>query len=277
MTTNFRGSEGLRALLNRLAEAGPGAWRDDQEAAELMRYTMDKYGALARKHRLTPEDAAVAAFEVMRTPAARTALDPWAVVTRAVQVTLVAEERADGLLCSTARARRRTGNGDHDAERFGERERPLHEYHPAFRVTAEPDGADPDDDASRDGRTSAYQAVDTAVQLFVALGWPRDTARTALDYVCARLIEAGSRVNAHEVLRRDRHAQALLDVDRRAWAALLRVVLGSPNKDLAHTSAGRGLLLRLLIDERPDELLADDDFVMAVHRSALSAAGAVNG
>ena len=33
--------------------------------------------------------------------------DPWAVITRAVQVSLIAEERAAGLLCSTAQARRR--------------------------------------------------------------------------------------------------------------------------------------------------------------------------
>jgi hypothetical protein len=275
MRSDFRTSEGLRRLLVRLAEAGPAAWRDDDEAAALMRFAMEKYGALARKHGLEPEDAAVAAFEVMRTRAARTALDPWAVVTRAVQVTLIAEERANGLLCSTGRARRLANTEDHDAERFSDRETPLCAYHPAFRVTPAQDRVDPGPEAADgDGDpTRAYQAVDLAVDLFVALGWPRDTARTALDYVCARLMEAGSRTNAHEVLRRDHHARALLDLDRRAWAAMLRVVLGSPNKDLAHTAAGRGLFLRLLIDEKPDELLDDDELVAAIHASAQRTGG----
>ena len=275
MSSDFRSPEGLRMLLVRLEESGHDAWREDDEAAALMRFTMEKYGALARKHRLEPEDAAFAAFEVMRTRAARTALDPWAVVTRAVQVTLIADERANGLLCSTGRARRLANTGEHDAERFSERETPLYDYHPAFRVEPEQNRIDPAYEAADgdDDPTSAYAAVDIAVELFVALGWPRDTARTALDYVCARLIEAGSRTNAHEVLRRDHHARALLDLDRRGWATMLRVVLGSPNKDLAHTSAGRGLFLRLLIDENPDELLDDDELVAAIHGSAGRTAG----
>ena len=143
MSSDFRTSEGLRRLLVRLEESGPDAWRDDDEAAALMRFAMEKYGALARKHGLEPEDAAVAAFEVMRTRAARTAHDPWAVVTRAVQVTLIAEERANGLLCSTGRARRLANTDDHDAERFSDRETPLYEYHPAFRVAPEQDRVDP--------------------------------------------------------------------------------------------------------------------------------------
>lgn len=275
MSSDFRTSEGLRRLLVWLEESGPDAWRDDHEAAALMRFAMEKYGALARKHGLEPEDAAVAAFDVMRTRAARTALDPWAVVTRAVQVTLIADERANGLLCSTGRARRLANTDDHDAERFSDRESQLYEYHPAFRVAPEQDRLDPAPEAADcdDDPRSVYAAVDIAVELFVALGWPRDTARTALDYVCARLIEAGSRTNAHEVLRRDHHACALLDLDRRAWAAMLRVALGSPNKDLAHTAAGRGLFLRLLIDEKPDELLDDDALVAAIHSSAERTAG----
>ena len=58
---SFTDPEGLRATLQRLHAAGEQSWRDDSEAAELLRYTMDKYGALARKHHLEPEDAAVVA------------------------------------------------------------------------------------------------------------------------------------------------------------------------------------------------------------------------
>lgn len=74
---DFTRSEGLRALLNRLHEGGPGAWQCDPVAADLMAYAADKYGALARKHGLDPWEAASAAFDVMRTKAARTANDPW--------------------------------------------------------------------------------------------------------------------------------------------------------------------------------------------------------
>src|SRR3546814_5147643 len=62
-----------------------------------MRFATTKYAALARKYDLAPEDAAVAAFEAMRTRAVRTAVDPWGVVTRAVQITLIYEARAQGL------------------------------------------------------------------------------------------------------------------------------------------------------------------------------------
>lgn len=275
MTGDVTSPEGLRALLIRLHAAGPGAWRDDVAAAALMAFAMQKYVGLARKHRLTPEDAAAAAFEVMRTRAVRTAKDPWAVVTRAVQITMGAEERANGLLCSTGRARRSGGNGYHDAERFSERETPVHDYHPAFRVRAAQDdvGADPHELMDEGTPTSAYHALDESVQVLAALGWPRDTARTALEYICARLSDAGTRGNAHEILRRDHHARALLDLDRRSWSTLLRVVLGSPNPDLAHTNAGRGLLLRLLIDETPADLLADDDLVAAISSTAERFAG----
>lgn len=274
---DFARSEDLRRLLVRLHEAGPGAWRDDPEASALMTYSMQKYGALARRHRLEPEDAATAAFDVMRTRAARTAQDPWAVVTRAVQVSLIAEERANGLLCSTDRARRSAISAYHDAERFSDRDTSLLEYHPAFQVPAEHDlpqaGEATGTDADGDASTTAHQAVDTAVALFEALGWPNDTARTTLDYICARLIEAGSRSNAHEILRRDHHARALLDLNRPTWAAVLRVVLGNPHPDQTHTAAGHGLLLRLLIGHQPAELLADDDLVATISTAATHLAG----
>lgn len=50
----FEESEGLRVLLTRLHAQGQGAWRDDPEAAALMRHAADRYAALARKHGLDP-------------------------------------------------------------------------------------------------------------------------------------------------------------------------------------------------------------------------------
>lgn len=273
MSIDYRDPEDLRDLLVRLNSEGGDAWRHDDEAADLMRFTLTKYGALARKHRQEPEDAAAAAFEVMRTRAARLADDPWAVITRAVQVTLIAEERANGLLCSTSQARRSQVSSHHDAQRFSDRETSLEQYHPAFRVAAEQDRIGNEALGSPELPTGAYEALDAAVRVFALLGWPTDTARTALEYVCAWLTEAGSRANAHEYLRRDHHARAFLDLDRASWSSLLRVVLGSPNPDLAHSKNGRGILLRILIDETTEELLADDDLVIAISTAAQRIAG----
>ena len=101
LAEDYRTSEGLRALLKRLHAAGQRAWEHDPVAAELMAFAAEKYAALAHKHRLDPWEAASAAFDVMRTKAARTADDPWAVITHAVRITCIAEERGQGLLCST--------------------------------------------------------------------------------------------------------------------------------------------------------------------------------
>ena len=98
----FENPEGLRALLIRLHESGPGAWRHDREAAELMRFTAARYRRLARKYGLDAWEVASAAFEVMLAPSTRNAANPWAVVTHAVRITCLAETRAEGMLTSTS-------------------------------------------------------------------------------------------------------------------------------------------------------------------------------
>ena len=264
---DFTTPEGLRLLLFRLHYSGRGVWRDDTDAADLMTYCTDKYGALARRHGQEPEDAAAAAFEVMRTRAVRIAADPWAVVTRAVQVTLIAEERATGMLCSNAQARTAEMASHHDAERFSDRETPICDYHPAFTVP--PDQDEVLTSSSNEGQpTNAFVALDRAAAVFTFLGWPRDTTEAALDYIAARLIESGCRSSAHEMLRRDHHARAFLDLPRAAWATMLRVVLGNPNADHRHTSEGRGLLLRLTIGEGIADLFYDDALVCAISTAA---------
>lgn len=266
----FADSEGLRRVLTRLHDSGDTSWRDDPEAAELMRFTMHRYGALAHKHGLEPADAAVAAFEVMRTRAVREADDPWAVVTRAVQITLISEARANGLLCSTSRARRAEVAVHHDALRFSDRETPVCDYHPAFHVPAEQDTLSLDDEKEADAEawTNAFHAVDTAVEVFAVLGWPPDTARAGIEYICSRLIDAGSRSAAFESLRRDRRPRAILDVDQPSWIALLRAILGHHHRDRVHTDAGRGLLLRLVIGHQVDELIADDNVAEPIMAAA---------
>ncbi|TRW47424.1 serine/arginine repetitive matrix protein 2 [Georgenia yuyongxinii] len=259
----FDTAEGLRALLLRLHRAGRGAWRHDDEAAQLMRHCMDRYRPLARKYRAEPLDAAAAAFEAMLAPATRWATDPWGVVTRAVKVTLMAEDRAHGLLCEVSRARHLMTSELHDAQRFAEHGMAV--YHPALHTPAE--NVFPELDAEL---LELLGASSAAVELFVAAGWPRDLARTAIGHVCSRLAETGSRRRAHEYLRRDRQTAVLLDLDQRRWTALLSAVLGNPNPDLEWTAAGRGLLLRLAAGFPREELTADGRLMRALVDAAPS-------
>lgn len=270
---DFTRSEGLRALLTRLHDAGPGAWEHDRTAAELMAHVAEKYAPLARKHALDPWEAASAAFDVMRTQAAREANDPWAVITHAVRITCIFEERAQGLLCSVHQARRPHISAFHDPERFSDRENPLSDYHPAFQITNHTYVTDNDDDgdandpaASASSRTctSAGSTVEDAIALFTLLDWPPATARAGIEHVCGVLTKAGTRQATYEALRRDKHARALLDISGHSWTALLKVLLGNPHPAYAATTAGRGVLLRLLIGESLRVLLRDDDLVLTI-------------
>ncbi|MBU8577608.1 hypothetical protein [Brevibacterium luteolum] len=267
---DYTTSAGLRALLHRLHEAGPRAWERDPTAGELMGFAAEKYGALARKHGLDPWEAASAAFDVMRTRSAREAADPWGVVTHAVRITCIAEERAQGLLCSTHQARRPHISAFHDAERLSDRESSLDDYHPAFQVTdpePDPDGDDAGNGSGRGGvpvAMSASSAAEDAIALVTMLGWEPATARAAVEHVCGALVRAGARHTAFENLRRDQHARALLDLPGRSWTGLLKALLGNPHPSLAATPAGRGVLLRLLIGETIPVLLRDDDLVLTL-------------
>lgn len=267
---DFRTSEGLRALLNRLHRAGARSWRSDPVAGELLAFAAEKYAALARKHGLDPWEAAGAAFDVMRTRAARSAADPWAVITHAVRITCIAEERAQGLLCSTHQARRPQVSHFHDPERFSDRENALADYHPAFHTHDK----HPGEDTSTAETASVLVAIRDAIMLFSLLGWPEGTARAAITHVCESLARLGSRSTAYEALRRDRHARALLDVPGPSWTALLRVLLGSGDGAYSATRRGQGILLRLLIGHDLTDLLADEELVAVIVLAAPGRAGA---
>lgn len=260
MNHSFETSQGLRRLLTRLRVFGARAWEQDPDAHELMMFAAKKYEALAIKHHLDPSAGAVAAFEAMRTYAVRTADDPWAVVTMAVKVSLIAEERANGLLCSVDKARRPEVSKHHDVRRFCDTEADLPDFLPALAV----DPFKTDEEAP----TGAYEAVDATIDLFTALGWPRDTATCALDFICSRLIESGCRPKTHTALRRDQSARALLDIDQEEWSTVLRIILGNPNPDEFCTTDGRGVLLRLLIGDPVSELLDDDLLLWEIGQTA---------
>ena len=266
MSLDFTTATGLRMLLTELHYAGPGAWRHDPDAAALMRYTTDKYASLATKHGLEPDDAAYAAFNALRTDAVRKAHDPWAVTTRAVQVALIYDERANGLLCSTHQARRAEVSAHHDADRFGDHETSLLDYHPAFRVQPEVDNLDQENPEAP--QLTVHDAFEMTVRLFTALGWPEHAVRHAITYVSSRLMDSGNRATTHEGLRKDRLALRTLDLTQSSWTTLLTTVLGNPRPEHEHTRRGHGIWYRFLLGETPADLLDEDDLVDAISASA---------
>ena len=197
---DFTTSEGLRALLNRLYEGGENAWVHDRVARDLMEFAADKYRALARKHKLDTWEAVTAAFDAMQYRSTREANDPWAIITHAVRITCVYEERAQGLLCSVHQARRAHVAAFRDPERFSERDTALADYHPAFHTTdLRPSDLEPE---PREGLESAQacmsagSAAEDAIAMLCLLDWPTDTARAAVEHVCGALMKAGTRQSA---------------------------------------------------------------------------------
>ncbi|HEY0259447.1 MAG TPA: hypothetical protein VGC18_06295 [Lacisediminihabitans sp.] len=258
----FRTGEGLRCLLCRLHDAGEDAWTHDPVAAELMQYTRDKYATLARRHDLDPWEAVTAAFHVMRAKSTREAADPWGVITHAVRITCIYEERAQGLLCSVNQARRAHVSKFHDPDRFTARAHPIVDDHPVLAAIEERYSnakSEPDNTS-----TPVLAAVERAIQLLVLLGWPAEVARGGVEQICDALIRHGARHTALEVLRRDKQVRALLDIPSTSWNALLWVMLGKPEPMYAATNLGRGVLMRLLIGETVSLLLRDDALVEAL-------------
>lgn len=254
----FATTEGLRLLLLDLAYAGRRAWQTSPEAAELMTYAMAKYAGLAHKYGLEPTEAAAAAFEVMRMRSTRVAEDPWAVVTHAVELTMIYESRAEGLLCSTGQARKTAGLDYHDAERFADRDSEIADYHPAFHFHANmADPYAPKQDCPEVEPTNALFALADAVKFFEELGWRHRDAKLGLEYIAARLDRCGDPRTAYVSLRRDGNGPGWLDVDQDGWLTMLRAMLGDPHIDYVDTDRGRGILLRLCTGEVVTDLFED--------------------
>lgn len=242
----FASSAGLRALLERLHAAGPGAWREDPEASALLAYTIERYAPLARSWHRDPGEAGTAAFLALTHDGVRRAADPWAVLTRAVQISLSAESHAERHLTSTARARR---------EQHAERDVPLRAGELAdtlTTLTTHTPCAEPE----------AEPVIEQAVLLLELLGWPEMLAGAVVEYVAARLADAGSIAAAYETLRRDTAIRAQLDIERATWTGLLSVLLGGrpqPGRPIR-----KGVLTRLVLGESVRDLLDDNQLVRAV-------------
>lgn len=241
----FASPAGLRALLERLHGAGAGAWREDPDATALLAYTIERYAPLARSWHRDPGETASAAFLAMIHDGVRHAADPWAVVTRAVQISLSAENHAERHLTSTEKARR-TQHAEQDV--------PLRAGGLTDTLTSATLGPDREPEAE--------PVIVDAIVLLRLLGWPEMVAGAVVEYVAGRLADAGSIQAAYETLRRDTAIRAQLDVDRGAWTGLLGVLLGGRPQPGRPTR--KGVLARLLLGESVRDLLDDTGLVRAV-------------
>jgi hypothetical protein len=269
----FTSGEGLRILLIRLHIVGRHAWSTDPEATELIEFCMAKYAGMAKKYRQTPHDAAFAAFEVLRAPATAEADDPWGVVTRAVKLSLMAEDRANGLLCDQSRARRLLTSDQHDATRFSDYE--LDGARSIESITGEAISVDPalldhldavdavvSSRPSQIAAVEARTALDVAAKVLASFGWDPTDAHACLDYITERLTITGDTARAFEYLRRDKNALGRFDLELRRWTTLCAVVLGHPHHPAL--AVRDGLLARLMRGQRTTELLTDERLVRAL-------------
>ncbi|MDR2566164.1 MAG: hypothetical protein LBC97_08940 [Bifidobacteriaceae bacterium] len=237
----FADPDYLRSALLRIHQSDDG-WRTDPEADELIRYAADRFAGLARKHGLEETDAMSVAFEAMRNPATRYgAADPWGVIVHAVATTFRAWQFAEEALCSVDTARRGGLSGCR-AERMCERDQVPLDCDPAFTQ------ADPEAPGGWDGPT-VYQQARHVAGLLARNGWPFDSALLAVEVVLRKLADSGSRPSAYEALRRDRRWRCAAGIPAASWTGLLRLLLGAPSEAAAMTSTGKGLLLRLALDE----------------------------
>lgn len=121
-----------------------------------------------------------------------------------------------------------------------------------------------DDEEDSGGRARVAAVSSEIVGLFASAGWDAMLVTDCIEHVVYRAGDLTSRPNAVEVLRRDRAISALLGIPPRSWAALLRIVLGHPDRKHAGTPTGDGVLLRLLDGEPLDSLRCDSGLLAAI-------------
>jgi hypothetical protein len=247
--------EAFRELLTRLHESGE--W-DSPEAWAVIAEMAERFSSLARKHRISAEDCCSVVFEMMTQSSVRNGRDPKAVLVTAVTTTLRAWEFAEDKLCSLETARR----GELEsvrAWRFGDSDRSLLEYHPAFTVEVR----FPGDDGPAKGPTLRQQAERIA-GLFARHGWDERQALDVIEVILTRLSNSASRASAYEALRRDDSTRSGVDLPKDSWTRTLRLLLGWPGEDLAHTRLGHGILWRLALGDTIEDLEADERVIAAI-------------
>lgn len=258
LLVDFTTSEGLRRLLTSLAEQGDVAWRHNTVASRLLAYAQQKYLPVARAWRRDPADAAFEAFLAMRSPSTRTADDPWAVITRAVELGIAAEVHAERLLTSADKARRPSLRPEFEPVLAGHYEEFF--YHV---LTATHPGAEP-------APVRVEQVVRSSSTFLVMTGWSPRTVETAVEYICYRLTTLSTAQSALDVLRKDQAMQVRLGYSTQAWNGLLRLLIGPRSKKPATSGdwSRLGIFARLLLGDSTRDLLADQRLVTASRKSA---------
>ncbi len=241
---DFTSREGLRDLLTQLTR--DHLWRTHPAARALMEYTEQKYLALARSWHRDPADAVYEAFMAMRTPWVIRADDPWAAITRAVELGIAAEVHAERLLTSTDKARRPEHRPDEYPVRAGHYETFFYHVLAAATPPASP-------------MVAVERVVRSASVFLVTTGWHPRTIETAVEYICHRLTSLASTQSGIDVLRKDDAMRQRLGYSQHDWSGLLRLLLGPRSKKtVTGTDPARlGIFARLLLGDRTEDLLAD--------------------
>jgi len=241
---DFTTPEGLRQVIIELTTHG--AWSTSPVAAELMVYATAKYTPVAKAWHRDPADAAYEAFTAMVTPSTLRAKDPWAVVTRAVALSIAAETLAERLLTSQDKARRPKKRPDAEPLRAGHYEDYLYDIHPHQPSERPEDGVD--------------RVVRTTSVFLVLTGWGPRPVEQAVDYIAHRITGLRSRESAAETVAGDLHIATRLGYHPDAWRGLVRLTVGRRPKD---GEREMGLFARVLLGDDIAELLADEHLVAA--------------
>lgn len=248
----FASSEGLRTILTLLDELGPLGWQRLPAAGRLMAYARERYTPVARSWGRPPEDAATAAFLVMRTASVRNAVDPWAVVTRGVELHMIYDARSEREMMSPERARRAGTSPVAAPVRAGE-----HEF--LYDLAA----------AQAEGFETAGQQVERVVQVaadfLTVAGWSNEQALWIVEYVCSRMADLGSQGSALDALHNDDAVRLRLGSSPEAWAALLRTLIGT--RPSSSSKAKPAVLARIVFGERLADLLEDAALVVVAAAS----------
>lgn len=247
---NFTTPEGLRQVLIDLNTHN--AWATSSVAAELMVYATAKYTPVARAWHRDPADAAYEAFIAMRQSTTVKADDPWAVVTRAVALGIAAEVHADRNMTSQDKARRPAKRPTEEPMRAGHYEEFFYDVHPH---------------ADAGGEDHSVDRVIRATCVFLVLtDWPPRPVEQAVDYIAHRVTGLSSGSSAVEIVSNELHIAIRLGYTPEAWAALVRLVVGTQT---GKRQRGQyGLFARVLLGDDVADLLRDEHLVTASRRSA---------
>ena len=251
---DFTTGEGLRVLLTELNEHN--AWATSPVAAELMLYATQKYTPIAKAWHRDPSDAAYEAFLAMRTPTTLRADDPWAVITRAVALGIAAEVHADRNMTSQDKARRPSKRPKEEPMRAGHYEEFFYDVHPHAHSLVQHGGED----------HSVDRVIRATCVFLVLTDWPARPVEQAVDYIAHRVTGLSSGGSAMEIVSNELHIAIRLGYTPDAWAALVRLVVGTQT---GKRQRGQyGLFARVLLGDDVADLLRDETLVTASRRSA---------